>query len=244
MVSPGPLLGDATSLPSLCHGFCGRYKLPAGNDSGTETIWSECGPCKWGNGAVDHRVCSPCQSELSPYDWLFLLFMAILPLLVHCFCVHWHTPKNTSRVHELCEHLCCILECIICVSCCCAGISAKDFLSLYGDVLDRALRSGWCALSIVSVYRDVVEFMRKCSAFSCRRQNIDEGDYKSRLHLADAHGDAYGQHDSPGIFSAGYLGSKGLSCELSVAIICSSAAHILHVDYRNKPILVFCNRPV
>ncbi|KAK6031332.1 putative adipose-regulatory protein, partial [Ostertagia ostertagi] len=94
MVSPGPLLGDATSLPSLCHGFCGRYKLPAGNDSGTETIWSECGPCKWGNGAVDHRVCSPCQSELSPYDWLFLLFMAILPLLVHCFCVHWHTPKN------------------------------------------------------------------------------------------------------------------------------------------------------
>ncbi|KAK6060518.1 hypothetical protein COOONC_01817 [Cooperia oncophora] len=70
-------------------------------------------PCKWGSGAVDHRICSPCQSDLSPYDWLFLLFMAILPLLVHCFCVHWHTPKNTSRVHELCEHLCCVLECII-----------------------------------------------------------------------------------------------------------------------------------
>ncbi|KAK6755156.1 hypothetical protein RB195_013875 [Necator americanus] len=112
MVSSGPLLGDAGSLPPLCQGFCGRYMLPIGNDSSSEPLWSQCGPCKWGSGAVDHRVCTPCESELSAYDWLFLIFMAILPLLVHCFCVHWHTPKKTSRVHELCEHLCCVLECI------------------------------------------------------------------------------------------------------------------------------------
>ncbi|WKY09058.1 hypothetical protein Q1695_001868 [Nippostrongylus brasiliensis] len=111
MVSSGPLLGDAASLPSLCHGFCGRYKLSNGNES--EPSWSACGPCNWGSGTVDRHVCSPCQSELSPYDWLYLLFMAILPLLVHCFCVHWYTPKNSSRVHELCEHLCCVLECTV-----------------------------------------------------------------------------------------------------------------------------------
>ncbi|RCN44677.1 hypothetical protein ANCCAN_09322 [Ancylostoma caninum] len=113
MVSSGPLLGDAASLPPLCQGFCGRYMLPVGNDSNSEPLWSECGPCKWGSGAVDHRVCAPCESELSAYDWLFLVFMAILPLLVHCFCVHWHTPKKTSRVHELCEHLCCVFECVV-----------------------------------------------------------------------------------------------------------------------------------
>lgn len=70
-------------------------------------------PCKWGSRAIDHRICNPCQSALSPYDWLFLLFMAMLPLLIHCFCVHWHTPKNISRVQELCEHLCCVSECIV-----------------------------------------------------------------------------------------------------------------------------------
>lgn len=105
MVSPSP------SLPPLCHGFCGRYQLYTNNTS--ESTWSECGPCKWGSSAVNHRVCIPCESDLSTYDWLFLIFMTILPLLVHCFCVHLYAPKNTSRVHELCEHLCCGLECLV-----------------------------------------------------------------------------------------------------------------------------------
>ncbi|KAJ1372857.1 hypothetical protein KIN20_035143 [Parelaphostrongylus tenuis] len=54
MVSPGP------SLPPLCHGFCGRYQLYTNNTS--ESAWSECGPCKWGSSAVNHRVCIPFAS--------------------------------------------------------------------------------------------------------------------------------------------------------------------------------------
>ncbi|PIO71532.1 hypothetical protein TELCIR_06571 [Teladorsagia circumcincta] len=115
-------------------------------------------------------------------------------------------------------------------------------LSIPKIAVIHALLVGWCTLPVVSVHRDVMEFMRKCSAFSCRRQNIDEGNYKSGLHLADAHGDAYGQHDSPGFFSLGYIGSKRLSCELPVAVICSSATHILHVDYWNKPSQCFVRR--
>lgn len=32
-------------------------------------------------------ICSPCQNDLSEYDWLYLGFMAILPLIIHWFCI-------------------------------------------------------------------------------------------------------------------------------------------------------------
>lgn len=105
------MVSHSPSLPTLCHGFCGRYHVHA--NSSSEPTWSECGPCKWGTSAVNHRICVPCESDLSTYDWLFLFFMTMLPLLVHCFCVHLYTPRNMSRAHELCEHLCCGLECLV-----------------------------------------------------------------------------------------------------------------------------------
>jgi hypothetical protein len=45
--------------------------------------------CGWGSRASDGAHCTRCTSPLSPFDWQYLAFMALLPLLIHSFFVYY-----------------------------------------------------------------------------------------------------------------------------------------------------------
>lgn len=68
-----------TKCPGL---YCGRY-LVNGSMS-----WSDCGACPRGyrvNAMSEMSECVPCENSPSQYDWEYLGFMAMLPLILHWF---------------------------------------------------------------------------------------------------------------------------------------------------------------
>ncbi|TKR88827.1 hypothetical protein L596_013009 [Steinernema carpocapsae] len=94
-----------------CPGFCGRNVLKL-NDSLEQPIYSDCGACDWGARVSNKYACAPCDSELYPYDYLYLTFNAVATCLVHCFFVHYYAV-NTESQHSLrtmLGHLSCFLE--------------------------------------------------------------------------------------------------------------------------------------
>ncbi|KAH8408353.1 hypothetical protein KR215_003462 [Drosophila sulfurigaster] len=58
--------------------YCGRSQLDNGS-------WSICGVCPRGSRVNASYACTPCRDELSTYSWLYLGFMTMLPLMMHCF---------------------------------------------------------------------------------------------------------------------------------------------------------------
>lgn len=72
-----------------CPGYyCSR--MPLGNET-----YSDCGACDRGWKRND-TVCVKCEENLSPYDFLFLAFNSIIPLLIHLFLIDFttKTPKK------------------------------------------------------------------------------------------------------------------------------------------------------
>lgn len=69
--------------------FCGR--MPLGNGS-----LSDCGACDRGWKRNDKYICVPCEESLELYDFLFLGFNCIVPLLFHLFLIDYttKTPKK------------------------------------------------------------------------------------------------------------------------------------------------------
>lgn len=76
-----------TELKSKCPGlYCGRQFTDSLN--GSTMTWSDCGACPRGyrvNIMSDISECMPCENNPSTYDWLYLGFMAMLPLILHWF---------------------------------------------------------------------------------------------------------------------------------------------------------------
>lgn len=59
--------------------YCGRISLPNGE-------LSDCGPCPRGFRRNETTfICEPCMDSPSFYDWLYLGFMVLLVLILHCF---------------------------------------------------------------------------------------------------------------------------------------------------------------
>lgn len=70
-----------TKCPGL---YCGRY-MDSINGS---MSWSDCGACPRGyrvNVMSELSECMPCENSPSRYDWEYLGFMAMLPLILHWF---------------------------------------------------------------------------------------------------------------------------------------------------------------
>ncbi|XP_055356463.1 JNK1/MAPK8-associated membrane protein-like [Paramacrobiotus metropolitanus] len=62
---------------TLCPGYCGRIATP-------DNLLSECMACPRGTRASQkNSLCEPCQDFLTPYAWMYLAFMAALPLIFH-----------------------------------------------------------------------------------------------------------------------------------------------------------------
>lgn len=67
------------SAVRTCPGlYCGRTQLADGS-------WDICGACPRGYRTNSSSYCMPCVDEPSLYDWQYLGFMVLLPLVLHWF---------------------------------------------------------------------------------------------------------------------------------------------------------------
>ncbi|XP_061600087.1 JNK1/MAPK8-associated membrane protein [Cololabis saira] len=120
------------SVSSSCPGlYCGRVSLNG-------TVSDTCGVCPRGERADVHtKVCSPCSESPELYDWLYLGFMAMLPLVLHWFFIEWYSGKKSSSA--LLQHLVSTLEC---------GVSAVVTLLLSEPEGQLGIRS--CRVQMLS----------------------------------------------------------------------------------------------
>lgn len=64
--------------------YCGRIELGSNN-------YSDCGACPRGYRA-ELSICKYCDDKPELYDWLYLGFMSLLPLVLHWFCIDNVSP--------------------------------------------------------------------------------------------------------------------------------------------------------
>ncbi|VVD01560.1 unnamed protein product [Leptidea sinapis] len=91
------------SVVRTCPGlYCGRTALGDGS-------WSDCGACPRGYRTNASSYCVECTDEASLYDWQYLGFMVLLPLVLHWFFIDMVTigKTNTKALHQ---HFCALLE--------------------------------------------------------------------------------------------------------------------------------------
>ncbi|XP_013406162.1 JNK1/MAPK8-associated membrane protein [Lingula anatina] len=82
---------EADVIPAPCRGlYCGRVRHEDGS-------FGDCGACPHGQ-RPNNSVCSPCENTPPLYDWLYLGFMAIAPLVLHWFFIDF---TNARKVHGL-----------------------------------------------------------------------------------------------------------------------------------------------
>ncbi|XP_075782468.1 JNK1/MAPK8-associated membrane protein isoform X2 [Pelodiscus sinensis] len=97
------------AIQPACLGlYCGRT-VQYVNES-TE-IYGNCGVCPRGQRTDDHKICRECTGSPGHYDWLYLGFMAMLPLILHWFFIEWYSGKKSSSA--LFQHLTALFECSI-----------------------------------------------------------------------------------------------------------------------------------
>lgn len=67
------------SAVRTCPGlYCGRTQLE-------DASWGECGACPRGYRTNASSYCMPCTDEPSLYDWQYLGFMVLIPMVLHWF---------------------------------------------------------------------------------------------------------------------------------------------------------------
>lgn len=86
--------------------YCGRTLLE-------NASLSECGACARGFRVNVNNVCTPCESDLSEHDWLYLGFMAILPLIIHWFCIDLNAQQRRFSRGELILHASACVEVLL-----------------------------------------------------------------------------------------------------------------------------------
>ncbi|XP_043553721.1 JNK1/MAPK8-associated membrane protein isoform X1 [Chiloscyllium plagiosum] len=94
----------------MCPGlYCGRSTIENRNDSHPQ--FGECGVCPRGERTDELRICRKCEDSPELYDWLYLGFMAMLPLILHWFFIEWYSGKKSSSA--LFQHVTALLECTV-----------------------------------------------------------------------------------------------------------------------------------
>uniref|UniRef100_A0A3P8SFP1 Jnk1/mapk8 associated membrane protein n=1 Tax=Amphiprion percula TaxID=161767 RepID=A0A3P8SFP1_AMPPE len=94
-----PVVAMSSTCPGL---YCGRMMVNG-------SVEGECGVCPRGERANIQKVCEACTESPELYDWLYLGFMALLPLVLHWFFIEWYSGKKSSSA--LLQHVTAMLEC-------------------------------------------------------------------------------------------------------------------------------------
>uniref|UniRef100_A0A8C7G508 Jnk1/mapk8 associated membrane protein n=3 Tax=Oncorhynchus TaxID=8016 RepID=A0A8C7G508_ONCKI len=90
-------------LNSTCPGlYCGKTLINGSFDG-------ECGVCPRGERTSMQKICEKCTESPELYDWLYLGFMAMLPLVLHWFFIEWYSGKKSSSA--LFQHITALFEC-------------------------------------------------------------------------------------------------------------------------------------
>lgn len=90
--------------PIKCPGiYCGRIKLENSSYSG-------CSACPRGSRPSASSVCIPCTDTPSFYDWLYLGLMAVIPLILHWFCIDFSSKKRSFKLEVLAFHASALFE--------------------------------------------------------------------------------------------------------------------------------------
>uniref|UniRef100_A0A1A8LHF1 Jnk1/mapk8-associated membrane protein n=3 Tax=Nothobranchius TaxID=28779 RepID=A0A1A8LHF1_9TELE len=96
-------MSSSVAMSSTCPGlYCGRIMVNG-------SVEGECGVCPRGERANIQKVCERCTESPELYDWLYLGFMAMLPLVLHWFFIEWYSGKKSA----LLQHLTAMLECSV-----------------------------------------------------------------------------------------------------------------------------------
>uniref|UniRef100_A0A674PG89 Jnk1/mapk8 associated membrane protein n=1 Tax=Takifugu rubripes TaxID=31033 RepID=A0A674PG89_TAKRU len=96
---------SAVAMSSTCPGlYCGRMMVNGSAEG-------ECGVCPRGERTNLQKICERCTESPELYDWLYLGFMAMLPLVLHWFFIEWYSGKKSSSA--LLQHVTAMLECSV-----------------------------------------------------------------------------------------------------------------------------------
>lgn len=91
------------SIIKTCPGlYCGRTELDDGS-------WSECGACPRGFRTNATSYCVECTDEPTLYDWQYLGFMVLLPLVLHWFFIDMAAAEN-RKTAIVGQHICAFVE--------------------------------------------------------------------------------------------------------------------------------------
>uniref|UniRef100_A0A9L0J590 JNK1/MAPK8 associated membrane protein n=1 Tax=Equus asinus TaxID=9793 RepID=A0A9L0J590_EQUAS len=100
---------DSVDIQPACLGlYCGKTLL---FKNGSTEIYGECGVCPRGQRTNAQKYCQPCTESPELYDWLYLGFMAMLPLVLHWFFIEWYSGKKSSSA--LFQHITALFECSV-----------------------------------------------------------------------------------------------------------------------------------
>uniref|UniRef100_A0A8C5U6J4 JNK1/MAPK8 associated membrane protein n=1 Tax=Malurus cyaneus samueli TaxID=2593467 RepID=A0A8C5U6J4_9PASS len=91
----------SVDIQPACLGlYCGRTVLSV---NGSVETYGDFGVCPRGQRTDEHKICRECMGSPDRYDWLYLGFMAMLPLVLHWFFIEWYSGKKSSSA--LLQHL-------------------------------------------------------------------------------------------------------------------------------------------
>ncbi|XP_054546757.1 JNK1/MAPK8-associated membrane protein-like isoform X4 [Talpa occidentalis] len=102
-----PIPQMTVDIQPACLGlYCGKTLL---SKNGSTEIYGKCGVCPRGQRTNAQKYCQPCTQYPELYDWLYLGFMAMLPLVLHWFFIEWYSGKKSSSA--LFQHITALFEC-------------------------------------------------------------------------------------------------------------------------------------
>uniref|UniRef100_A0A8C5U6I3 JNK1/MAPK8 associated membrane protein n=1 Tax=Malurus cyaneus samueli TaxID=2593467 RepID=A0A8C5U6I3_9PASS len=82
----------SVDIQPACLGlYCGRTVLSV---NGSVETYGDFGVCPRGQRTDEHKICRECMGSPDRYDWLYLGFMAMLPLVLHWFFIEWYSGKK------------------------------------------------------------------------------------------------------------------------------------------------------
>lgn len=99
--------------------YCGRTFIYDQLAANVTAAWSACGACPQGFRVhiVQERnggsVCMPCLDEPATYDWLYLGFMAVVPLILHWFSIDMAARSAQFTRAQLLLHACATAEVVL-----------------------------------------------------------------------------------------------------------------------------------
>lgn len=148
--------GSCLSLEGCPGKYCGRLLQ---NSTYCEPT---CGACPTGYRLSTGDICSPCDDDAEPRDYLYFIFMILVTLSGHLFILAMEAIKaQRTRTRTIVVTACiCILECIL------AGIITLLLFEPYGNVVIKSCGAKEVSDFYPIFYNPVPDFVHEIDCVS------------------------------------------------------------------------------